>query len=65
MSSGANGKIRKGGLEVGVLTAKEGLNDKMSFEQRPEWGGREPSGWCPRLNSNPYFVFVFVFLIKV
>lgn len=46
MSNGANEKIRPGGQEVGVLIkmAKQGFNAKMTLEQRPEWGGRWPSG---------------------
>ena len=40
MSSGANGKRRQARQKVGVLMAQEVLNDKMTFEQRPEWGGK-------------------------
>ena len=44
---GANGKIRQDRRKVGFLEAKEVLSDKMTFEQRPERGGRELSGLCP------------------
>lgn len=55
VSSVANGKVRWGGREVGVSNkmAKGDLDDKVTFKQRAEWGGREPRGRCPDLNCNP------------
>ena len=44
---------------------EEVLSDKMTFEQRPERGGRELSGWCPSVNCNPNLGFLLLILFKL
>lgn len=45
--------------------AEEVLSDKMTFAQRPERGGRELSGWCPRVNGKPNLGFPLLMLFKL